>query len=50
MILQRLGLEWAFRLATEPRRLWRRYAKHNPRFIWLFGSQVLRRSRDRSGT
>lgn len=24
-ILQRLGLEWAFRLATEPKRLWRRY-------------------------
>ena len=28
--LQRLGMEWAFRLAMEPRRLWRRYAKYNP--------------------
>jgi N-acetylglucosaminyldiphosphoundecaprenol N-acetyl-beta-D-mannosaminyltransferase len=34
-ILQALGLEWAFRLATEPRRLWRRYLYHNPRFIAL---------------
>ncbi|HSR06093.1 MAG TPA: WecB/TagA/CpsF family glycosyltransferase [Bryobacteraceae bacterium] len=31
--LQRLGLEWLFRLLTEPRRLWRRYAVHNPRFV-----------------
>jgi N-acetylglucosaminyldiphosphoundecaprenol N-acetyl-beta-D-mannosaminyltransferase len=31
-MLQRTGLEWAFRLAIEPRRLWRRYARHNPRF------------------
>ena len=31
--LQRLGLEWLYRLAVEPRRLWRRYVYHNPRFI-----------------
>lgn len=30
--LQAAGLEWAFRLAMEPRRLWRRYTRHNPRF------------------
>jgi N-acetylglucosaminyldiphosphoundecaprenol N-acetyl-beta-D-mannosaminyltransferase len=30
--LQRAGLEWAYRLAREPRRLWRRYASNNPRF------------------
>ncbi|MDP9343741.1 MAG: WecB/TagA/CpsF family glycosyltransferase [Actinomycetota bacterium] len=35
------GLEWAFRLASEPRRLWRRYLYHNPRFLWLFGRQVV---------
>ncbi len=40
-LLQRLGLEWAFRLAMEPRRLWRRYAKHNPRFAGLFAAQLL---------
>ncbi len=31
--LQKMGLEWAFRLAMEPRRLWRRYARVVPRFI-----------------
>lgn len=41
--MHRAGLAWAYRLAAEPRRLWRRYAKHNPRFIALFGAQVLRR-------
>lgn len=33
--MQKIGLEWLFRLATEPRRLWRRYLYHNPRFIYL---------------
>ena len=32
--LQRTGLEWLFRLAIEPRRLWRRYLINNPRFVW----------------
>ena len=32
--IQRSGLEWAFRLAVEPRRLWRRYAVSIPRFVW----------------
>jgi N-acetylglucosaminyldiphosphoundecaprenol N-acetyl-beta-D-mannosaminyltransferase len=32
--IQQSGLEWAFRLGTEPRRLWRRYLKNNPRFVW----------------
>ena len=41
-VLQRLGLEWLFRLATEPRRLWRRYAYHNPRFVALFAGQYFR--------
>jgi len=27
-------LEWLFRLATEPRRLWRRYLRNNPAFVW----------------
>jgi N-acetylglucosaminyldiphosphoundecaprenol N-acetyl-beta-D-mannosaminyltransferase len=31
--MQRSGLEWAFRLAQEPRRLWRRYLYNNPRFV-----------------
>jgi N-acetylglucosaminyldiphosphoundecaprenol N-acetyl-beta-D-mannosaminyltransferase len=32
--MQRSGLEWSFRLATEPRRLWRRYLVNNPSFVW----------------
>lgn len=40
--MQRIGLEWAFRLATEPRRLWRRYAYHNPRFVALLAHQYFR--------
>ncbi len=32
--VQRRGLEWAFRLATEPRRLWKRYVINNPLFVW----------------
>jgi N-acetylglucosaminyldiphosphoundecaprenol N-acetyl-beta-D-mannosaminyltransferase len=31
--VQRRGLEWLFRLATEPRRLWRRYLFGNLRFL-----------------
>lgn len=30
--VQRHGLEWAYRLYREPRRLWRRYFSNNPRF------------------
>jgi N-acetylglucosaminyldiphosphoundecaprenol N-acetyl-beta-D-mannosaminyltransferase len=31
--MQRSGLEWFFRLCSEPRRLWKRYFKNNPLFI-----------------
>jgi N-acetylglucosaminyldiphosphoundecaprenol N-acetyl-beta-D-mannosaminyltransferase len=40
--LQRLGLEWALRLAQEPRRLWRRYLRYNPRFVAGFARQLAR--------
>ncbi len=33
--LQRLGLEWAWRLAQDPGRLWRRYFTTNGRFLAL---------------
>ncbi len=29
------GLQWLYRLAQEPRRLWRRYSTIVPRFAWL---------------
>jgi N-acetylglucosaminyldiphosphoundecaprenol N-acetyl-beta-D-mannosaminyltransferase len=38
--MQRSGLEWLFRLGSEPRRLWRRYLVNNPWFVW----EVARRS------
>jgi N-acetylglucosaminyldiphosphoundecaprenol N-acetyl-beta-D-mannosaminyltransferase len=37
--MQRSGLEWSYRLAREPRRLWRRYARYNPRFVAGFARQ-----------
>lgn len=40
--MQRRGLEWLFRLSREPRRLWRRYASQNPRFIAGFARQYAR--------
>jgi N-acetylglucosaminyldiphosphoundecaprenol N-acetyl-beta-D-mannosaminyltransferase len=39
--MQRSGLEWGYRLAREPRRLWRRYARYNPRFVAAFAMQYL---------
>lgn len=40
--MQDHGLEWAFRLFSEPRRLWRRYLVGNPRFVYHFAGQLLR--------
>jgi N-acetylglucosaminyldiphosphoundecaprenol N-acetyl-beta-D-mannosaminyltransferase len=34
-VLQRVGLEWAYRLAQDPRRLARRYLVGNSMFTWL---------------
>ena len=34
VFLQRIGMEWSFRLAQEPRRLWRRYLVTNTQFIF----------------
>ena len=39
--MQKLGLEWLFRLLTEPRRLWKRYLQHSPRFIVLAVADLL---------
>lgn len=50
-LLQRYGLEWAFRLVSEPRRLWRRYLLLNPRYLTLLAAQRLGVRRfDGSGT
>jgi N-acetylglucosaminyldiphosphoundecaprenol N-acetyl-beta-D-mannosaminyltransferase len=44
-LLQKLGLEWSFRLAQEPRRLWKRYLSTNSRFLLLMAKEVSTRNR-----
>ena len=39
--MQRGGLEWLFRLLSEPRRLWRRYLLGNAKFLYLIFLQAL---------
>jgi len=39
--VQRSGLEWLFRLISEPRRLWRRYLKNNSLFLVLIALQAV---------
>jgi N-acetylglucosaminyldiphosphoundecaprenol N-acetyl-beta-D-mannosaminyltransferase len=43
--MQRAGLEWLFRLGTDPRRLWRRYLVDNPSFLFELSRQKLRLKR-----
>lgn len=43
--VQRNGIEWAYRLIHEPRRLWRRYMNIVPRFVLLMGRESMRRRR-----
>jgi exopolysaccharide biosynthesis WecB/TagA/CpsF family protein len=38
--LQRAGLEWAYRLVREPRRLWRRYVLLNPLYVGMITAQA----------
>lgn len=37
--MKRAGLQWAHRLAQEPRRLTKRYLRNNPAFLWKIGLQ-----------
>lgn len=43
-ILQRLCLEWLFRLMSDPRRLWRRYLVDGPQIFQIFRQWQRRRS------
>lgn len=40
--MQRSGLEWFFRLCSEPRRLGKRYLRNNPLFVAKFFAQLAR--------
>jgi N-acetylglucosaminyldiphosphoundecaprenol N-acetyl-beta-D-mannosaminyltransferase len=46
-VVQRMGLEWAFRLVLEPRRLWRRYLLRDSRFAALAARELWRHHRRR---
>lgn len=41
--MQHAGLEWLHRLASEPRRLWRRYLVTNSLYLWLAARQLIAR-------
>ena len=43
--MQERGLEWLFRLSSEPKRLWRRYLYLNPSYVFLVVLQACRLSR-----
>lgn len=49
MWMQRRGLEWLWRLAREPRRLWRRYLVLNPLYLLLVAAEKLRIARFDAG-
>ena len=44
LLLQKMGLEWAYRLSREPRRLWRRYLIESPRVFRIFMQERAKRS------
>ncbi|HEY3449726.1 MAG TPA: WecB/TagA/CpsF family glycosyltransferase [Myxococcales bacterium] len=39
------GLEWAYRLSREPRRMWRRYLVNDPKFLLILGADLLDQAR-----
>jgi N-acetylglucosaminyldiphosphoundecaprenol N-acetyl-beta-D-mannosaminyltransferase len=41
--MQNAGLEWFYRILQEPRRMWKRYAKTNPVFVWMVGRAWVKR-------
>lgn len=40
--VQSMGMEWAWRLVMEPRKLWKRYLTTNTEFIWLVMRELVR--------
>ncbi|MFV2044738.1 MAG: WecB/TagA/CpsF family glycosyltransferase [Anaerolineales bacterium] len=44
VVMRNSGLEWLFRLLTEPKRLWPRYRQY-PRFLGLLAKEILRQQR-----
>jgi N-acetylglucosaminyldiphosphoundecaprenol N-acetyl-beta-D-mannosaminyltransferase len=42
-LMRRAGLEWAYRLSQEPKRLWRRYLVDDPQFLAILWRTLLKR-------
>lgn len=40
--MQNIGVEWFYRILQEPNRMWKRYAKTNPIFIWMVAREFFR--------
>jgi N-acetylglucosaminyldiphosphoundecaprenol N-acetyl-beta-D-mannosaminyltransferase len=40
--IKRAGLQWLHRLLQDPRRLWKRYLRNNPAFVWHITRQMLK--------
>jgi N-acetylglucosaminyldiphosphoundecaprenol N-acetyl-beta-D-mannosaminyltransferase len=40
--VKRAGMQWLHRLLQDPRRLWKRYLRNNPAFVWKIALQLLR--------
>lgn len=44
VLMQRFGLEWLYRLMSNPKRLWRRYVYAVPPLAWLCFKEIMKRS------
>jgi N-acetylglucosaminyldiphosphoundecaprenol N-acetyl-beta-D-mannosaminyltransferase len=40
--VKRAGLQWLHRLIQDPKRLWKRYLRNNPAFVWNIALQLLK--------
>jgi N-acetylglucosaminyldiphosphoundecaprenol N-acetyl-beta-D-mannosaminyltransferase len=47
--MQKAGLEWFWRLASEPHRLWRRYIMRGSRFVGLLARELRKNSKGKAG-
>ena len=43
--MQKIRMEWLFRLASEPKRLWKRYLIEGPKIFWLWTKWSMRKGR-----
>ena len=40
--IKRAGMQWLHRLLQDPKRLWKRYLRNNPAFVWNIALQTLK--------